>query len=93
VFVHRLSLLSLLCLRRHWKFFLQRNKTTSQLAEDFQACNVSQETATKLPFERFAGSITSAKTVKAAKDLLARLETRLVRLCFLWTFDSSAKPS
>ncbi|GAQ81499.1 T-complex protein 11 [Klebsormidium nitens] len=65
-------------LARHWKAFRQQNKTTAQLAEEFQACDVSQGTATKLPFERFAGSITSAKTVKASKELLARLETRLL---------------
>jgi hypothetical protein len=93
VLVHRLTLLTPSFLRRHWKSFLQQNKTTAQLAEEFQACHVSQETATKLPFERFAGSITSAKTVKAAKDLLARLETRLVCLNLPFVCYQSRDPN
>ncbi|KAG8368800.1 hypothetical protein BUALT_Bualt15G0084400 [Buddleja alternifolia] len=63
-------------LARCWKKFRKLRKTTVHLAKVYNKLNINERSVKSIPFEQFALILQSASTLRIAKPLLDRLESR-----------------
>ncbi|KAG8082082.1 hypothetical protein GUJ93_ZPchr0014g47261 [Zizania palustris] len=65
-------------LARCWKRFVKSSKTTLTLVQAYDALGINEKSVKSMPFEKLAMSLESPTVLQATKELLDRLEKRLL---------------